>query len=111
MKTRHYLWHLLRFRRRLYVINLFGITVLLLLELTTGLITRAYFDHLTGATPARLGVAGLIGLLLVASLGRGAFSFSLGLTNIPFAFQVGGLMRKNLLLHILNRPGARALPE
>ncbi|HZG65429.1 MAG TPA: ABC transporter ATP-binding protein, partial [Herpetosiphonaceae bacterium] len=111
MKTRHYLWHLLRFRRGLYVINLIGITMLLLLELVTGLVTRAYFDHLTGATPARLGVGGLIGLLLVASLGRGLFSFSLGLTNIPFMFQVGGLLRKNLLQHILNRPGARALPE
>ena len=30
MKTRHYLWHLLRFRRGLYVINLIGITMLLL---------------------------------------------------------------------------------
>jgi ATP-binding cassette, subfamily B, bacterial len=111
MRTWRYLWHLLCFRPGLYVVNLFGIIGHLLLDLVPGLLAREYFNLLTGAAQVRFDLGTLIILLLMASVGRFFTSFSLGLTNIPFMMEVGGLLRKNLLNRLLNRPGAKALPQ
>jgi ATP-binding cassette subfamily B protein len=111
MKTWRYLFHLLRYRPWLYGFNLLGIVVHLMLELTTGLLIRQYLDLLTHAAPVSLSLTAIIALVVASSLARMLSSLSLGLTNIPFTFEVGGLLRKNLLLRILNCPGAQALPQ
>src|SRR5712692_9821103 len=88
-----------------------GITVHLLLDMVPGLLMRQYFNLLTHAAPVRMGLETLIVLLIVTSIGRFFSSFSLNLTNVPFMFEVGGLLRKNLLARILACPGARAVPQ
>src|SRR5205807_868828 len=106
-----YLLQLLRYRPLLWGLNLVGITCSLLLELGSGLLVREYFNLLTGSAPVRFGLTALLALMVAVSVARFFSSFSLGLTNIPLTFHLGGLMRRNLLARILDRPGARPLPE
>lgn len=111
MKTWHYLLHLLRYRPWHYGLNLLSIVCVMLLGMVPGLVARAYFDHLTGAAPVGFSLWELVAFLVMAALGRYVFSFGCGYTNIPFMFEVGGLLRTNLLGRILERPGAQALPQ
>jgi ATP-binding cassette, subfamily B, bacterial len=111
MTTWRYLLHLLRFRPWLWGLNLLGITAHLLLDMVPGLLGREYFNLLTHAAPVHFGLTALVTLVVMASLARFCSSFSLGLTNLPFMFEVGGLLRKNLLARILDCPGARAVPQ
>jgi ATP-binding cassette subfamily B protein len=111
MTTWRYLLHLLRFRPWLWGLNLLGITAHLLLDMVPGLLGREYFNLLTHAAPVHFGLTALVALVVMASLARFCSSFSLGLTNLPFMFEVGGLLRKNLLARILECPGARAVPK
>jgi ATP-binding cassette subfamily B protein len=111
VKTWRYLLHLLRFRPWLYGLNMLAITTHLLLDMVPGLLSREYFNLLTREAPARFGLETILVLLVTASVARFFSSFSLGLTNIPFMFEVGGLLRKNMLARILQCPGARAVPQ
>jgi ATP-binding cassette subfamily B protein len=111
MKTWRYLWRLMCFRPGLFWLNLLAITATLLLEMPPGLLSREYFNLLTGSAPVRFGLESIAVLLVMASIARFVCHFGLTLTNTPFMFEVGGLLRKNLFARILDRPGARALPQ
>ena len=88
----------------------------------TGLVMRAYFDHLTGQTSvgaifsktglnfSNLSVWGLIALLIGIALGKVVAVFGDVMVYSIFNYTLEALLRKNLFTHILNRPGARALP-
>ena len=60
MKTWRALWHLLRYRPWLYFLNMLGLTVQLLFDMVSGLLSRAYFNLLTGARSFRMGLGMLI---------------------------------------------------
>jgi len=111
MPTWRFLLALLRFRPWLYGLNLLAIIAALLLAMVPGLLAREFFNLLTGAAPASVGLWELVALLVMASLGSFLASYGCGFTNIPFMYEVGGLLRTNLLDHILRRPGAQALPQ
>lgn len=110
MRTLYFMWRLMRYRPLLFLLNLAAITALMLVGLVPGLLSRLYFDWLSGKAQLSYGIWGLAALLVGVELGGAIFNFSLGLTNIPFSLEVGGLLRKNLFAHILNRPGAQAVP-
>jgi ATP-binding cassette subfamily B protein len=109
MKTWQFMLHLVRYRPWFYLLNLGSIIMVLLLEQVPGLAGRAYFDLLSGEAAAS-GLGVIIAALLFAELGRVVFSYGCGLTNLPFMFSLAALMRKNLFAHMLNAPGARAVP-
>jgi ATP-binding cassette subfamily B protein len=111
VRTWRYLLHLLRFRPWLFGLNMLAITAHLLFDMVPGLLGREYFNFLTGDAPVRFSLSAMLALLVMASVARFFSSFSLGLTNIPFMFEVGGLLRKNMLARILQCPGARAVPQ
>ncbi len=84
--------------------------IVYLMELAPRLITKLFFDILTGARPLRFGVPGVIVLILLT---RGFHILTIGSGAVIGArqrFGVGALLRRNLLAHILQRPGARPLP-
>ena len=56
-----------------------------------------------------LGIAGLLGLLVLLAAGRSA-SADPGYVEIVLRFMMSAIVRRNLLRHILARPGALALP-
>jgi ATP-binding cassette subfamily B protein len=84
--------------------------VIHMMELVPRLTLKAFFDTITGDRPFRFGVAGVIAVVLstrlfhILSIGTGA------VVSARQKFTVGSLMRRNLLGHILNRPGAQAVP-
>jgi ATP-binding cassette, subfamily B, bacterial len=110
MKTWWYYLQLLKYQPVMYAINLTGIVGAFLLEMVPGLLSREYFNLLSGAAPVRFDLTALIVLLLVGAVGRMCFYILLPMTNTTFVYTCGALLRKNMLARILQRPGARALP-
>jgi ATP-binding cassette, subfamily B, bacterial len=83
--------------------------VMNLMPLLAGLIARAFFDTLTGQAHLPSGVAGLIALLVVITLVQTVLWLIAGRVEIIMRFTMSGLLRRNLLRLILQRPGAHAL--
>ncbi len=84
--------------------------VIHMMELVPRLTLKAFFDTITGDRPFRFGVAGVIAVVLstrlfhILSIGTGA------VVSARQKFTVGSLLRRNLLGHVLDRPGAQAIP-
>ena len=78
-------------------------------ELAPRVMTKLFFDTLTGDKPFRFGITGIVVLVLVT---RALHIITIGTGAVVSArqkFAVGSLLRRNLLAHILNRPGAKAI--
>jgi ATP-binding cassette subfamily B protein len=110
LPTWRYLAKMVRYRLRLYLLHAslwgtFGLSTLL-----TGLITQAFFNTLTGQTTMPLGTTGLIWLLVMLAVSRVALLLTAGFVEILMRFTMSGLLRRNLLQNMLQRPGAQALP-
>jgi ATP-binding cassette subfamily B protein len=78
--------------------------------LLAGLLTQDFFNTLTGQTHVPMGITGLIILLAMLAVSRAVVLLTAGFVEIIQRFTMSGLLRRNLLQHILERPGARALP-
>lgn len=102
---------MIRYRPRYWLPNLGSMLFLTLMFQVPPLVTRQYFNLLTGDEPVRLGLWAIIALLFAAELGSVLGIFGLISTNVPFFVHSMTLLRKNLLKNILKRPGASALPD
>ncbi|MEJ2758112.1 MAG: ABC transporter ATP-binding protein, partial [Anaerolineales bacterium] len=102
---------MIRFRPKLWLLNLGAMLVLMMSFQLPGLSMRWFFDLLTGDQPAQFGLWTLVAFLFAGELGRILGLFGLVSTNVPFFGATLTLLRKNLLRHILRRPGASALPD
>lgn len=75
-----------------------------------GLLAKAFFDLLAGQAPLGLTLPALLGLIIGLALIRvGAVYVDIFVGNTT-GMRVRGLVQRNLLTHILERPGAKALP-
>jgi ATP-binding cassette subfamily B protein len=99
------------FRPWLWLGNLAAMLVLSAGWVVPGLVIRAFFDLLTDNAQVSLGIWALVALLFASEAGRIVGVLGLIRTNIPFFGATLTLLRKNLLVHILKRPGASALPD
>jgi len=104
-----------RYAPWLYLLHAVLWSVMNLSSLLPGLIARAFFDTLTGKAHLPVGGGpygqmGLIVLLMVIAVGQAALWLAAGFVEIIFRFTMSALVRRNLLRHILERPGASALP-
>lgn len=108
--TWRYLLQMSRFAGRYSVAHAILWGVMSLSGLAPGLIARAFFDDLASVSPAPTGMMGLIVLLVVLALGQAALWLIAGYVEIVFRFRASALLRRNLLTHLLARPGALALP-
>lgn len=102
---------MIRFRPGLWAFNLMAMIGLMMAFQLPGLAMRAFFDRLTEDQAAGLGLWSIVALLFASELGRLLGIFGLISTNVPFFANTLTLLRKNLLAHILRRPGASALPD
>lgn len=102
---------MVRYRWKLWLGNLASMLVLIAFWQIPGFLMREFFDLLTGDAEAGWTVWTLIGLLLACELGRVLGMYGLISTNVPFFVNTMTLLRKNLLTHVLRRPGASALPD
>ena len=101
----------IEFRPWLWFLNFLAMLFLIGSFMLPGLLIREFFTLLTDETAARFGLWALVFLLLMSEVGGVAGIFGLVLTNVPFFVHNLTLLRKNLLKHILSRPGAQALPD
>ncbi len=111
MRTYQFLWRMIRYLPRLYATDAILWASIALVPLIPGLISREFFDTLTGHARLQVGVGGLIALLIGAALGRMVLVLFGALTDILHRFSMSTLLRRNALERILELPGARALPE
>ncbi|GCE20580.1 hypothetical protein [Dictyobacter kobayashii] len=110
LPTWRYLVKMVRYKPWLYLSHalLWGMgNVLILL---VGLIARAFFDTLTGQAHVPMDTTGLILLLVVLAASRVVLWLTAGFVEITMRFTMSGLLRRNLLRLVLQRPGAYALP-
>jgi ATP-binding cassette subfamily B protein len=109
--TWRYLWQLVRFASGQYAgLGLLRILIFAVAPQATGLITRAFFNTLTGDAPADVGAWSLCALIVATAVARSSVIFVDVSVSFTFDFTVGALLRRNLFGHILERPGARAVP-
>ncbi len=103
------LWQLIGYAPKLYIIDSIFWILFMSLPGITGLIIRVFFDQL--AEPSSLGFPlwGLIVLLVVTDLGHLAVLFISRFTKTQLRFTMRALLQRNLLVPLLNRPGASPL--
>ena len=78
-------------------------------ELGAGYIAKLFFDSLTDASPAGLTLWGIIALVVAAGIARILTILAGALLDIRHRYNMGALMRRNLLASIFARPGAQTL--
>jgi len=102
---------MVQYKPWLWLGNLFAMLVAMMFFQVPGLAMRAFFDLLSGEAQAGLNLWTIIALLFAAEMGAVLGIYGLITTNVPFFVNTITLLRKNLLKHILRRPGASALPD
>lgn len=105
------IWKMIRYRRDLWLGNWFVMMILMLLQQIPGLVLREFFNGLSGSAPAGMNLWTIVALLFASEIGSDLGVYGLITTNTPFFQNTMTLLRKNLLKHILRRPGASALPD
>lgn len=78
--------------------------------LVPGLIARSFFDVLTDQSQLPMGTSGLLWLLVLLAAIQSTLWLVAGYVEIVMRFTMSGLLRRNMLRRILERPGAEALP-
>jgi ATP-binding cassette, subfamily B, bacterial len=101
---------LIAYRPWLYTLNALAWTLIYLAPIAPGFITKLFFDSLTDEAPYQLGVWAIVGLLFAAALARSILIIFGFITDVQFRFRMTGLLRRNMLSHVLKQPGARAIP-
>ncbi len=109
--TWHYILHLARYKPWLYLASgLLASIMFYIFPLLPGLVVRQIFDTLTGEAPASFSLWTLLALLAGIALARRVVMIGAVLAEVTLHIVINTLLRKNLLTHILQYPGARALP-
>jgi len=107
-----YFWSLIRYSPWLYLaiagmrIFIFGVTPQL-----SGLVLRAFFNTLSGSATLSLTPQAIAAIVVGLALARGLVIFCDIFGDTFYRFRTGALLRKNMLTRILDRPGARAVPQ
>jgi ATP-binding cassette subfamily B protein len=103
---------MLLFRPWLWFIDLISVALIRFCwQVAPALITKAFFDDITGAAPLTFGVWTIVAFTVATLLGRLVASYGFYYADVPIFSDMSTLLRKNLLRHILRRPGASPLPD
>ena len=102
---------MVQYRPKFWLLNLGSMLFLTLCWQIPGFVMREFFNLLTGTTQTGLNIWTIAALLIALEIGRDSGIMGLIRTNVPFFVHTMTLLRKNLLTHILRRPGAKALPD
>jgi ATP-binding cassette subfamily B protein len=103
---------LIRFRPWLWFVDLAAVALIRFCwQVAPALIIKAFFDYLTGEAQLTFGIWAVVAFLVATWLGRVLASYGFYYADVPIFADMGTLLRKNLLTHILKRPGASQLPD
>ncbi len=103
-------WALIRYRPWYFVVNLVAGVSFMVMGLLPGLVTRRFFDELTGASPATFGITTLLGLLVAVHLGRMVADVLAEWGGWSVRSVNSVLLRVNFMRNILHKPAARPMP-
>lgn len=102
---------MVRFAPWRYTGNAILWTLVWVMPVIPGLISKEFFDGLTGEESVSFGVNTLIAFMAAYGLGRVAVVALAMLSDVNFRFRIGSLLRRNMIGRILALPGARAVPD
>jgi len=105
-----FLWRIIRYRPWIYLLNAAAWSVIYLAPVLPGLVVQRFFDTLAAEEAVGASLWTLIALLIGAALARMSLIVLGFITDVNFRARVGGLLRRNMLEHILKEPGAKAIP-
>ena len=101
---------LIRYRPWYFAANLLFGVAFIVTQLLPGLISRRFFDVLTGAAPATIGIGALLALFVGVQLGRMVLNVGYEWGGWLVRSVNGVLMRVNFMDNILAKPAARPMP-
>ena len=105
-------WELIRFRPWYWFVDLISVALIRFCwQIAPALIIKAFFDMLTGEAALTFGIWAIIAFLGASWIGRVVASYGFYYADVPIFQEMNTLLRKNLLSHILKRPGASQLPD
>lgn len=108
----HVIWQMMRFRPWLWFVDLWCVALIRFCwQVAPALIMKAFFDMLTGEAQLAFGIWAIAAFVLATWVGRILASYGFVYADVPIFADIPTLLRKNLLRHILRRPGASALPD
>jgi ATP-binding cassette subfamily B protein len=103
---------MIRFRPLLWLLDLAAIFLIRAAwQIMPGLILKLFFDLLTGKAAAGLNFWTILAFVFASFFMRLGGELGFFYADVPIFAEGSTLLRKNLLRHILRRPGASALPE
>ncbi|HCR71258.1 MAG TPA: ABC transporter ATP-binding protein [Anaerolineae bacterium] len=106
------IWEMIRFRPWLDFIDFISVALIRFCwQIAPALIIKAFFDYVTGATQLTFGIWAIVAFLVATWIGRVIASYGFYYADVPIFAEMNTLIRKNLLTHILKRPGASQLPD
>ncbi|MBN2119140.1 MAG: ABC transporter ATP-binding protein [Anaerolineales bacterium] len=106
------IWEMVRFRPWLWFIDLLSVALFRFCwQVAPALIIKAFFDMLTGSAQLSFGIWAIVAFTLSTWIGRVIASYGFYYADVPIFADIPTLLRKNLLRHILRRPGASPLPD
>jgi ATP-binding cassette subfamily B protein len=111
MPTWKFVLRAIAFQPVRYLFNNLAMTGLMLSDLIVGLVSREFFNLLSGGAAAGFNFWTLMAFLGISAMGRAGGIAGLIRTNVPFQFLIHTLLQKNMLRQILRQPGAQALGE
>ena len=95
-----------------WIIDLLSVTIIrVCLQIIPGLLLRSFFNIITGDAQTGLNIWSIAVLFIATEVGRQAGLMGFVIADVPLFARNATLLRKNLLRHILNRPGASVLPD
>lgn len=102
---------MVQYKPLLWLGNLACLLVLFAFWQIPAFVMREFFNLLTGSAQAGWNIETIVALLVSFEVARNISLLGLIGTNVPFFVNSMTLLRKNMLRHILRRPGAKSLPD
>lgn len=106
------IYAMLRFRPWFWLIDLISVLfVRIAWQVAPGLLLQQFFNLITGEAQARFSFWTIVALMVSVLVVRLMGEFGFYIADVPLFSHVTTLLRRNLLKHILRRPGASPLPD
>jgi ATP-binding cassette subfamily B protein len=103
---------MIRFRTGLWLVDLLSVALIRFCwQVAPALIIKAFFDMVTGEAQLTFGIWAIIAFFAATWVGRVIASYGFYYADVPIFADMSTLLRRNLLKHILHRPGASPLPD
>jgi ATP-binding cassette subfamily B protein len=103
---------MIRWRPHWWLIDFLSVLISRLgFQILPGFALKQFFDLISNETQPGWNIWSVAALITAAYLARVAGDFGFFVADVPLHSEIALLLRKNLLRHILKRPGAKPLPD